>query len=156
MSEAILQITGGCLCGAVRYQLSEPPIEGGYCHCSRCRRAYGGLFLAGLRFPGRAFALTSGDLQNFEASVARRSFCAACGSPIAFAYQGADDVWILVGSLDRPEQWPLTSAASFGPVRHLHVDSRVSWFSIADDLPKLDGTATPFLDAARARQAPPT
>ncbi len=34
-------ITGGCMCGAIRYEASEPPIEVYYCHCRACRKAFG-------------------------------------------------------------------------------------------------------------------
>ena len=39
-------ITGGCLCGAVRYESTESPVNGGYCHCRMCQKASGGLFTA--------------------------------------------------------------------------------------------------------------
>jgi hypothetical protein len=47
-----IPVTGGCLCGAVRYESREPPTEGYYCHCTMCRRHYGGIFAAAVRFPG--------------------------------------------------------------------------------------------------------
>ena len=64
--------------------------------------------MAGVKFSGAAFGLTSGELCYYRSSqFARRGFCATCGSPIAFRYDGNPDYWVLLGSLDRPDDWPL-------------------------------------------------
>src|SRR5262245_18585152 len=52
MANQHFPVTGGCLCGAVRYESKEPPTEGYYCHCTMCRKHYGGLFAAAVRIPG--------------------------------------------------------------------------------------------------------
>src|SRR5215470_9637360 len=97
-------VTGGCLCGAVRYESREPPIRGYLCHCTMCRTNCGGFFGATVRFPGAAFGLTKGELKPYAATkFARRCFCADCGAPVAYFYAGNPDVWIYVGSLDHPE-----------------------------------------------------
>jgi hypothetical protein len=57
-------VTGGCLCGAVRYESKEPPIRGYICHCTMCRRNYGSFFGATVRFPGSAFKLTKGERRH--------------------------------------------------------------------------------------------
>src|SRR4029450_10007528 len=95
-----IPVAGGCLCGAVRYESKEPPIRGYICHCTMCRRNYGGFFGATVRFPGSAFKLTKGRLRAYAATkFAKRCFCADCG-PVAYFYAGNPDVWIYVGSLD--------------------------------------------------------
>jgi len=77
-------LSGGCLCGAVRFRLSEPAREAGYCHCTRCQRRTGAAASPQARIDGRTFCLeqgadrvrswTPGD-GGFE-----KCFCAECGA----------------------------------------------------------------------------
>lgn len=150
MATPHLPVEGGCLCQTIRYHSSAPPVRGGYCHCSQCRRAYGGFFLASLQFAAAEFSFTKGNPRYFRSSnLARRGFCEACGSPIIFSYDGAPTVWILIGSLDHAEDWPLAADATWGASVHLHVDSKIRWVTIADGLPQLASDVTPFRDEAR-------
>jgi hypothetical protein len=137
MANQRVPVTGGCLCGAVRYECTEPPLEGFFCHCTLCQKHYGGLFSASLQFSGSAFRFTKGEQKYYRAtSVAKRGFCADCGSPVAFLYDDLPDVWIKIGSLDHPEDWPMTKDASWGRSSHIHVDTKVPWYEISDDLPQ--------------------
>jgi hypothetical protein len=135
MNNQHVPVTGGCLCGAVRYESKAPPTQGYYCHCTICQRNYGGLFSVTLRVPGASFRLTKGELKFYHATgFARRGFCADCGSPVAFFADGVADVWIKVGSLDHPEDWPLTKDAVWGPSAHWHTDTKIPWYEISDGL----------------------
>jgi hypothetical protein len=128
-------VTGGCLCGAVRYVSAAPPIAGYYCHCTMCQKSYGGLFQATLRFAGATFAFSTAEPHYYRSSAfARRGFCAQCGSPIVFVYDGNQDVWVLLGSLDHPEDWPLTKDADWGRTEHVGIESKVPWYQIKDGL----------------------
>jgi hypothetical protein len=69
-----------------------------------------------------------------SSEIAERGFCANCGSPIVFRYDGVADVWVLLGTLDRPSDWPLTAGATWGEIKPVCVESKVSWFSITDGL----------------------
>lgn len=149
MAAPLVPVTGGCLCGAVRYESKQAPTQGYYCHCTICRKSYGGLFSATVTFSGAAFAFTKGDLKYYRATrFAKRGFCADCGSPVAFFYEGNSNVWIKIGSLDRPEDWPMTRDASWGRSSHAHVDTKVPWYEIADGLPEATN-AWVELDAAK-------
>ena len=53
--------SGGCLCGGVRFELTEPASAAGYCHCTRCQRRAGGATSAQARIDGRTFRLTRGE-----------------------------------------------------------------------------------------------
>ena len=84
MSATVAAITGGCLCGAVRFALTELPTRAGYCHCTRCQRRTGTAASAQARIDGRTFVLTSGETSlrawrhpdgGFE-----KCFCGVCGS----------------------------------------------------------------------------
>ena len=57
----IPSLTGGCLCGGVRFELSEPASAAGYCHCTRCQRRTGGGSSAQARIDGRIFRLVRGE-----------------------------------------------------------------------------------------------
>jgi hypothetical protein len=136
MSRQHVPVTGGCLCGAVRYEAKEPPLQGFYCHCRICQRNYGSLFPATLKFLGSSFRITRGDLKYYRSTIfAKRGFCAECGSPIVFSYEGNPNTWILIGSLDHPEDWPLTKDASWGPSGHWYFEAKVPWYDINDGLP---------------------
>ena len=137
MTHHRVPVTGGCLCRAVRYECTEPPTEGFFCHCMICQKNYGGLFSATLKFSGSAFAFTKGEQKYYRAtSIAKRGFCAACGSRVAFFYDDLPDVWIKIGSLDHPEDWPMTRDASWGRSSHLYVDTKVPWHEISDEIPQ--------------------
>jgi len=135
MTEKTMPITGGCLCGAVRFESNAPPKEGYYCHCTLCQKAYGGLFSATLRVSGSGFRYTKGDPKIYcSTNFAKRSFCPECGTPLPFVYEGGADVWIKIGTLDHPADWPMTSDALWGNSQHIHVDSRIPWEKITDGL----------------------
>ncbi|MFN4140712.1 GFA family protein [Aestuariivirga sp.] len=130
-----LPITGGCLCGAIRYQAAEPPSGGYFCHCTMCQKSYGGLFMTSLKFASTAFATVRGDVTYYRSSrIAERGFCINCGSPLVFRYDNVENVWVSLGSLDRPFDWPLTAEAAWGEVKHVCIESKVPWYSIADGL----------------------
>jgi hypothetical protein len=138
MSRTALPITGGCLCGAIRYHANGPPVGGYFCHCAMCQKSYGGLFMASLKFAAGNFSIVAGDVRYYRSSnIAERGFCAVCGSPIAFRYDGLADIWVLLGSLDRPGDWPFTANAVWGQVKHVCVESKVPWHSITDGLEQL-------------------
>jgi hypothetical protein len=79
-------ISGGCLCGSVRFELSELPADAGYCHCTRCQRRTGNASSAQARIDGRSFRLLRGE----EAVKAWRHpeggfeklFCRECGAQL--------------------------------------------------------------------------
>jgi hypothetical protein len=78
--------TGGCLCGAIRFSLSEPARYAGYCHCTRCQRRTGTAASAQARIDGITLELLSGEEQlrawrdphgGFE-----KCFCGRCGAQL--------------------------------------------------------------------------
>lgn len=137
MLNSHLPVTGGCLCGAVRFEAKQPPMEGYFCHCTLCQKAYGGLFSATLRFPGSSFGFTKGEPKYYRATnFAKRGFCAECGTPLPFFFDATEDVWIKIGTLDHPEDWPMKKHAPWGPTKHWYVDFKISWETISDGLPE--------------------
>ena len=124
-------VTGGCLCGAVRFRIEEPPDWISYCHCRDCRKATGAPLVAfvgaatvALRFEGEVEPTHYGSSPEV-----RRSFCPRCGSPIAYEDAGLPGMtFVLLGTLDRPEAFP--------PRHHAFESQRLPWLRIDDDLPR--------------------
>ena len=123
-------LTGGCLCGQVRYRISAAPVEALYCHCRMCQRAHGAPVVAWLTVPLDAFAVTAGEPAAYRSSEkAFRHFCAHCGTPLMWreaAHPRVVDVSI--ATLDDPE--PVE------PLLHIWTESRIGWFEINDQLPR--------------------
>ncbi|GJE08228.1 MULTISPECIES: GFA family protein [Methylobacterium] len=103
-------MTGGCLCGALRYRISGAPKRAVNCHCSMCRRHSGAAFLSYVAVERTAFEFQSGHPTPFRSSDgAIRSHCGACGSPLTFVFDAdPGSVWVTVGSLDQPHDVPPT------------------------------------------------
>jgi hypothetical protein len=123
-------LTGGCLCGEVRYRITAAPVEAQYCHCRMCQRAHGAPVIAWLTVPLDAFEVTKGNPVAYRSSAkAFRHFCGSCGTPLT--WREADNprfVDISIASLDNPEAIP--------PTMHVWTDSRIAWFESADHLPR--------------------
>jgi hypothetical protein len=77
-------ITGGCLCGEVRFALSAPPHGAGYCHCTRCQRRTGTAASAQARIDGRTLRFLQGEdlLRGWRHPDGgyEKHFCGVCGS----------------------------------------------------------------------------
>ena len=130
MGDASDKITGGCMCGAVRYEADEPPTTGSYCHCRMCQKIYGNLFGTFAIFRRSAFRVTRGEPKFYKSSeIAERGFCADCGTPLIMSLFGRDSIAAMVGSLDRPEDAQ--------PKKHMGIESQISWLAIDDDLPRM-------------------
>ena len=127
-----MTFTGGCFCGALRFQSDLKPVETGYCHCSICRRTTGAPLLAFASFPLESFAYTKGKPSIFKSSSkGQREFCSTCGTQICFREAGpAKTVDINSGALDEPE--------AVAPDHHIYTSSRVSWLELDDQLPSYE------------------
>ncbi|AXQ28452.1 GFA family protein [Solimonas sp. K1W22B-7] len=123
-------LEGRCLCGALRYRITLPVIDAGYCHCRLCQRSAGAPVLAWLTVPMAQFAWLAGTPVVFHSSEhSQREFCGACGTQLLFR-RSADPqtVDVTIASLDDPEQLP--------PQYHIWRQSRIGWFETADSLPR--------------------
>ena len=147
MAESSLPITGGCQCGAVRYQSDAPPSDANYCHCRVCRRISGAPVVAFIEFAEQSFRITEGEPKFIQSSsFAERGFCANCGSSLIYRPLDADGssaVYIYSGTLDRQEEAP--------PKWHTGIESQVPWLVIDDDLPRMRTDENP--DVAALREA---
>jgi hypothetical protein len=99
-----LPLTGGCLCGAVRYEVNEPPTGAGYCHCTRCQRRTGtAASPTALTVPGSVRVVRGADLMRVwePESGWAKLFCSACGSAL-FSRNPADpeELGVRLGTFD--------------------------------------------------------
>jgi hypothetical protein len=92
------RLTGGCLCGDVRFEVTGQPYRVGICHCLDCRKHHGALFHASAIFPADAVSV-EGETRAY----AGRHFCPRCGSSV-FGRSG-DEVEVNLGALDAPDQF---------------------------------------------------
>ena len=90
------RISGGCLCGDVRFTAAGQPWRVGICHCLDCRKNHGALFHASAIFPEDAVTVT-GETRAYQG----RHFCPRCGSPV-FAHFD-DEIGVNLGALDAPD-----------------------------------------------------
>jgi len=82
---ADLPLTGGCLCGGVRFEVSAPLESAGYCHCNRCQRRTGTAASAQARVARGSFRITVGEelVRSFDPDDGfSKHFCSACGSAL--------------------------------------------------------------------------
>jgi hypothetical protein len=135
---------GGCLCGAVRYRATAAPVRGVMCHCVQCRRHSGAPALCFVHFPVASFTWTRGEPTRYQSSeFAQRGFCANCGSTLSMHEEVlADRMLIAVGSLDEPDRARIDD--------HVWTRQQVSWFKVADDLPRFDTSSSAVATKARA------
>jgi len=108
MTKLITPFTGGCACGAIRYESAAEPVLMLHCHCRDCQRASGGPFSSYVIVPKEAFKLTQGsvrfhDLPSDRGGKTHRGFCPDCGSPIMVRTDAAPQVVaVRPASLDDP------------------------------------------------------
>ena len=125
MSETL---TGGCQCGAVRFRFVAEPGSAHVCHCRMCQKATGGFYAAWVGAHIESFEVTRGEMAWFQSSdEGKRGFCAACGTPLAFAHLGGDWLTLTIGALDTPEAAP--------PVDQHGVEGRLSFTNGIGALP---------------------
>ena len=125
--EQAIVVTGGCQCGAIRYTAKPSTYDAYYCHCTMCRRAFGNVFATFLNLPKAAVTWQSEPAYYVSSKIARRGFCARCGTPMTFEYDGSPNMDLSVGSLDEPHRMK--------PVMHVGVETRLASFAFEDGLP---------------------
>ncbi|KAF7548150.1 hypothetical protein G7Z17_g7254 [Cylindrodendrum hubeiense] len=104
-SETPENITGGCLCGGVRYIITFPPdfsFESTTCQCSQCRKNSGSLIMRSLNVPLSALKYSSQDtLSTYRATPkAERGFCSKCGSFLSWRNESEQTISLTVGAFD--------------------------------------------------------
>ncbi|MFZ1387755.1 MAG: GFA family protein [Thiolinea sp.] len=130
MNQASNPITGGCVCGAVRYQVNGPLRPVIACHCEQCRR-YSGHFVAATATRKKYFQLLKGDGLKWYSyqSGLRQGFCQACGSSLFWEDEQTERFSIAAGSLDQPQGLKIAAhiyAAEAGDYYQLDENASIS------------------------------
>lgn len=138
-------VTGGCLCGEVRYNAYADLDEAYYCHCRFCQKSSGAPVEVGVSVKPGCLEFTTGAPKYYASSpIGQRGFCESCGSRLVWrSARNPDWVKLSVGSLDHPE--------GARPQQHLCVESQMPWFNLADDLPRCRSDDLPGLQEEWAR-----
>ncbi len=118
--------SGGCLCGAVKYELRGKTTSVTYCHCSMCRRWHGHVGAYAAVDRADFVLVESRGLRWYASSKdVRRGFCGECGASLFFDTEGDPKIAFTAGSLDAPTE--LRSKA------HIYVASRGDYYAVAED-----------------------
>src|ERR1700728_2436287 len=99
---------GGCLCGKLRFRVTAPMLESGYCHCRMCQKNSGAPVVAWATFPATHFSWIAGQPGTFTSSAhGKRLFCANCGSYLVFLSANYPaEVSVNTASFDDPGDFP--------------------------------------------------
>jgi len=129
MSDTQAILTGGCLCGDIRYRARRPISEGALCHCASCRRASGAPAVAWFTVRTEDLEFDRGAPVEYRSSEhVIRQFCGRCGTPLTYLHeQHPEYVDITTATLDDPESMP--------PGDHIWTSHRLRWMETLDQLP---------------------
>ncbi len=126
---------GGCLCGAVRFEITLPSKWCAHCHCGMCRRAHGAAFVTWFGMEASRFRIVAGSehLTRFASSAsAWRGFCNRCGTTMLFGGERwPNEVHVALACLD--------GALDRAPSANVYWDVRVPWAEGVEHLTKLGG-----------------
>ena len=125
--------TGGCICGAVRYECAADPIFMGNCHCRDCQKASGSGYEAAIGLPAAALKVTGTvkyhDSKADNGNTVSRGFCPECGARLFGKSSGMPALAVVMaGSLDDPKQ--------FQPGMDVYASSAQPWDHMNPALPK--------------------
>ena len=126
-------ITGGCHCGAIRYQAEGEALTHALCHCTDCRRHAGAPMVGWTMYPRAALTVTKGTPRIYASSEhGRRHFCPDCGTGLF--YENAEmlpgRIDIQSATTDEPDQ--------LAPRAHIQVAERIVWMARAHELPEFE------------------
>ena len=123
---------GSCLCGKVKFTISNKINDIVYCHCSLCRKAQGSAFATNANVSASDFNFLSGEdnLTSYPSSNTQsKLFCTTCGSPIMSKNTlNPDMIRIRLGTIE--------SDINEAPEAHIFVSSKANWETISDSLPQ--------------------
>lgn len=127
--------TGGCMCGEVRYETTGEPPYVGHCHCTNCRKHTGAPVVTLVGFLRSRVKFTKGNRKLYNSSTSiQRSFCGQCGTSLTWegTYMNHPRIALHISTFDNPD--------AIIPSVHWNHKERISWFDVADKLPRMSST----------------
>ena len=125
-------LTGGCHCGAIRYETADEAIHHSLCHCLDCRKAAGAPAVAWALAPADQVTITGGPVWYASSEHGRRGFCGVCGTGLFYTndviFPGQIDVQS--ATLDDPDAIPLQG--------QIQIAERIGWMGHLEQLPAFD------------------
>ena len=132
------KMTGGCMCGAVRYETAGETFGVGHCHCRSCRRHNGAAVATFAGFKADQVTFSGEPRKIYESSPGvGRAFCGTCGTPLTWEGEPRElgpIVEFHISTFDNPDV--------LVPGNHAFYGERIPWLDIADNLPRYEGFAT--------------
>ena len=126
-------ISGSCLCGAIKYSSPATPVFAAVCQCTHCQKQSGGAFSVNVAIPKGSLQFLSGKTAIFtdigaSGQPVYRHFCSSCGSPIFSDVVATPQLdWLKAGTLD-DSSW-------VKPAINIWCDSAQSWVVYPDGVP---------------------
>ena len=145
---------GGCLCGAVRYRVTDEPYLAAVCHCTNCQKISGSAFRIAAYFEESAVQIKSGALKTYEFRSdesdrwLKTEFCSTCGTTVSWtaeAFPGSRG--ISGGTFDSPN-W-------IKPAMHTWTRSAAHWMAFPADVPVFETGRQIDVTAFVAEKFPP-
>jgi len=127
MSEELAPLSGGCLCGQVRFEARATHRDGYCCHCRMCRLAFGNTRAAYFNLRKDEVRWLATPAYFDSSKIARRGFCSRCGTPLSFEFLDSERMDLSVGSLDDP--------GMLRPAEHFSIETRIANWHVDDGLP---------------------
>ncbi|MBI3768236.1 MAG: GFA family protein [Deltaproteobacteria bacterium] len=135
MSTTNEALTGGCLCGAIRYEVKAEPLMMASCHCRDCQKATGAAYFPALAVPAAALRV-QGEPKTFavkgeSGNTVTRAFCGRCGSTLwGWSAAMPDGRSLSATSLDDPRR--------FTPAVHIFTASAQPWDYLPPGAPQFE------------------
>lgn len=135
-----MQITGGCLCGAVRFRIAAAPIVTRACWCRLCQYLGAGSSTVNVCFPRESVAV-EGETRDYESvadsgNVMHRRFCPKCGTPLFSEAESRPHlIFVRAGTLDDPEVAK--------PSATIWTSAAPTWACIDERIPRIERQPPP-------------
>ena len=129
--------SGGCVCGAIQYELLGKPAFVFMCHCRDCQRATGSTYAPNAWFPLASVNFVKGTLKSHvviggSGKSVYHQFCESCGSPVGMRSDGYPDFRaVRVASMDSP--------SLLEPIADVWTGSKIGWDPLHPSAPKYEG-----------------
>jgi len=139
--------TGGCQCGAIRFEVTGELGHASICHCRMCQKAFGNFFAPLVSVREATLTWTKAEPKRFASSnLVNRGFCAECGTPLT--YEAPDGVAVAIAAFDHPEA--IEPSIQFGVESRLKYLDHINRWPVRTTLEDIE--AAPFLDKIVSNQ----